>query len=518
MENGRSAGYSANVTELALENGKISQEAAGNWYGWNGTAWAAEANPLPTPTPSGSFPLSVSPNGRYFQMTSGNPFLPIADSPWALLSQNPGNQAVYFAARKAQGFNTVLISVLLGDYVNPDSGTGLNDWQGNAPFTTAGNFSTPNPAYFANVKAMVDLAATYGLWVCLYPMETGYWLYNSSGGALDGPMNSQGVAACQAYGAYIGNLLKSETNILWAEGNDYGPENGDNLVQAVRTGILSANPASALGTIEGTTGYWFGGSGTSWGAGEASDMPTWENEIQANWGYWYVPSYEPAKQYWLNGSNIPNHTIPIIPDVLGEGTYENEPTGGGYPISSPLIIRKSAWDWILYGGQGGYFYGNMKIWPFVNGWTGDLQSAGAIDIGYITSFFSAIPWQNLIPDFGHTKIIYGYGIEFSDSVGSSGLGEDPNGNTFVQTDTFVTDASTPSGVLVAYCPVSTTLIVALSGLAGPNELAQWYDPTNNTYTTIGTYAAGSGAANQAFTNKNNAAGDPDMILLLTPTK
>jgi hypothetical protein len=69
QQDGTAAGYSANVKELAYVDGTVWQEnAAGNWWSWNGTNWPGDgtsASPLPaTPTSpaSGSGTPSTTPD------------------------------------------------------------------------------------------------------------------------------------------------------------------------------------------------------------------------------------------------------------------------------------------------------------------------------------------------------------------------------------------------------------------------------------------------------------------------
>ena len=80
------------------------------------------------------------------------------------------------------------------------------------PFTTPGDLSTPNEAYFARVDRMIQLAAQYGLVVLLDPAETGGWL---------DMMVANGVDKDRAYGQYLGRRYAGFSNIIWMSGNDY---------------------------------------------------------------------------------------------------------------------------------------------------------------------------------------------------------------------------------------------------------------------------------------------------------
>jgi hypothetical protein len=85
----------------------------------------------------------------------------VGDSPQSLI----GNLSVadadyYFANRQVDGFNAVWINLLCNSYMFCNSdGTTVD---GIAPFTTTGDLSTPNEAYFSKADQEVRLAAKHG--------------------------------------------------------------------------------------------------------------------------------------------------------------------------------------------------------------------------------------------------------------------------------------------------------------------------------------------------------------------
>jgi hypothetical protein len=82
----------------------------------------------------------------------------------------------------------------------------------------------------------------------------------------------------------------------------------------------------------------------------------------------------------------------------------------------------------------------------------------------------------------------------------------------IDADTYATAAATPDGTLVmAYMPNLRTFTVDMSKLSG-QVTARWFDPTNDTFTGIGSFA---NSGTQDFTPPgNNNAGDGDWVLLL----
>ncbi len=85
-------------------------------------------------------------------------------------------------------------------------------YDGIAPFTTPGDLSTPNPAYFDRAADMIAIAAKHHQVVLLDPAETGSWL---------SVLEANGVDKARAYGKFLGNRFKDMPNIIWMSGNDF---------------------------------------------------------------------------------------------------------------------------------------------------------------------------------------------------------------------------------------------------------------------------------------------------------
>ena len=118
----------------------------------------------------------------------------------------------------------------------------------------------------------------------------------------------------------------------------------------------------------------------------------------------------------------------------------------------------------------------------------------------MTALFAPRPWYNLVPDQSHTVVTAGYGT-FSSS-GSLGSND------------YLTAARTPDGSLVmAYMPTIRTITVDMSKLSGA-ATAQWYDPTNGTYTAIAGSPFANTGAKQFTPPGSNNAGAGDWVLVL----
>ncbi|HUK32708.1 MAG TPA: DUF4038 domain-containing protein [Vicinamibacterales bacterium] len=427
--------------------------------------------------------MKVGPTGRYLVDQTGAPFLITGDSPQALIVNLSEAEAdSFFADRQAGGFNVMWINLLCATYTGGRADASTYD--GIIPFTTSGDLSTPNEAYFKRVDDMLNLAAAHGLTVLLDPAETGSFL---------SVLDANGVTKSRNYGRYLGNRYKNFDNIIWMSGNDFQSwsmnPGDDAVVEAVALGIKD-NDTRHIHTIE--LNYQVSGS---------LDDPNWAPIIALNASYTYFPTYAQV----LTDYNRAN----AIPTFLVEANYEFEHNAADE--GTPNILRRQAY-WALLSGAAGQMYGNGYTWPFRSGWQQNLDTPGSAEMGLVKFLFESRQWYNLIPDQDHTVVTAGYGT-YTDS---GALGDSD----------YLSAARTPDGSLVmAYMPTNQTpppmptvrtITVDMTKLGAP-AYASWYDPTNGAFTPI----AGSPLANTGtmqFTPVgNNSAGDEDWVLVLEAT-
>ena len=242
---------------------------------------------------------------------------------------------VFLAKRRGQGFNTIWVNLLCTTYTGcrADGAT----WDGIALFTTPGDFSTPNQAYFARADRMLRLAERYGFVVVLDPAETGGWLNT---------MVANGVEKLREYGRYLGPRYKTFPNIVWMHGNDFqlwGPTY-DPYVMAVALGMDDVG-AAQLQTVE--LNYFVSGS---------LDDAAWAPLIDINASYTYEPTYgQVLKDY--NRSNF-------LPTFMVEASYESEQVNPEVPAGTPQQLRRQEY-WSLLSGAMGHLYGNHYTWQFI---------------------------------------------------------------------------------------------------------------------------------------------------------
>ena len=334
------------------------------------------------------YPLKASANGRYLTDSDGVPFLLMGDSPQSMIANlAPRQMSGYMQNRQAMGFNSILVDALCTSYTG-GNGNGTA-YDGTPPFTNGTDpstydLSTPNPAYFAELDALVSLAATDHLAVLLDPIETGGWL---------GTLENNGPAKAYNYGVYLGNRYRGFANIVWHSGNDFqswsSSPSDNNLVHQVMLGIASADPVH-LQTIELNYNFSYSNQDTT-----LSDVLTLEA------CYTYYETYDCFVQAYAS--------TPVLPLFLTEANYEYENNTGQLPgPAGPYVLREQEY-WTLTSGGAGQLYGNHYTWLFPPEWQLFLISPGALEIQYINSLFGALPWQNLVPDTAHQVVTGGYG-------------------------------------------------------------------------------------------------------------
>jgi hypothetical protein len=414
---------------------------------------------------SATYPLKASANKRYLVDQNNVPFLILGDSPQSMIaSLTPSQADAWFSHRKTQGFNSAWINLLCVEYTGGRADGSTID--GIVPFTTAGDLSTPNEAYFQRVDTIVGLAAQYGFLVLLDPIETGGWLP---------VLRSNGTAKARAYGQYLGNRYKNFDNIIWMNGNDFqswSDANDDALVTAVAQGIQSVDTRHVQ-TVE--LDYYVSGS---------LNDANWAPIIGLNASYTYAPSYiQVLKDY--NRTNF-------IPTFLIEGNYEGQTYA---PAPTPVILRRQEY-WTNLSGATGQLYGNRSNTEYTG-----LDTKMVSQLGYMNSLFSARAWYNLVPDQNHTVVTAGYG-----TFGG--------GSLFNEDSDYVTAARVADGSLaLAYMPTARSITVDMSQLRG-SVTARWYDPASGSFVAI-TGSPFQNSGTRVFAPPaSNSDGDSDWVLVL----
>lgn len=471
ISGGASTSFGATLSGFVAGTNAIkfnAYDAAGN----RGSATININYVPPPPPPSGvAFPLRVEAGKRYLVDAAGKPFFVNGDTAWSLLVQLTREQAdQYLEDRRARGFTAILVSLLESTYANNPPKNAYGD----GPFTTEGDFGTPNERYFAHVDYVANKAAEKGLLLLMTPSYLGCcgdgWLQH---------MRNNGTTKLTRYGEYLGNRYRTVANILWVNGGDQAPTSASDraLVDAIANGIRGTDSA----------------------------------KLQT----FHTGRFSSALQYtsapWLTVNNIYTDASTVVTQAFGEygrstmpfflieAQYE-EGTGGG-----SQTMRAQAYQAVLSGAMG-HVYGNSPVWYFnaptwsnPSGitWQQALDSQGARSMKHLAALFAPRSWWTLAPDTNNTLLTGGI---------SSGA------------DRAVAARAADGSFAVAYTPNVRTLVVALGQLVGPRVNARWFDPTSGSYSAVpGSPFLASGS--QAFTPPgNNATGYGDWVLVLESTQ
>ena len=414
-------------------------------------------------TKRASFPSGVSANGRYLVDGQRRPFMMVGDSPQCLSANlSPEDMDFFFSDRASHGFNTAWVNLLCGSYTR--GAVDASTFDGIPPFSNFDDLSTPNPAYYARMDVMVQLAADHGITLLLDPVETG---------SFRNVLKANGVEKSKAYGLFVGERYGGAPNIIWMFGNDYQPDQWktyDPYLTALAEGIREAAPGD-LKTIE-----------LNYNVSTSFDDRTWTPFVDLASAYSYQPTYDAV----LRGYNA----TPIKPVFMVEANYEFENNTGG-PDTTDETLRRQEY-WTMLSGATGQLYGNGYTWGLHEGqWKQHFDTSAVNQLGLMATLFRSLPWQDLVPDQNHKILTDGFGTY--DSEGD------------VLANAYATAAATADGSLaVVYVPTPRTIRLDRSQLK-PGLAAEWFDPTNGERRP---------ASEPFMTPGKNSAGDEDWVLLV----
>jgi hypothetical protein len=398
------------------------------------------------------YPLRVGPDHRHLVDQSGKPFLVQGDAAWSLISGLTKEEAEkYLEARREQGFNSVIVNLIEHKFRGP-----VNRY-GEGPFTTPGDFSTPNEKYFAHADWVIRKAQEKGIQVFLAPIYLGY--IGTEEGWIE-ELEANGSEKARRWGQYVGQRYRSFDNILWIIGGDRNPDKARADVDAVAEGIKATDDRHLL-------------TAHCHPENSAIDQYREEGWIDLNDTY----TYDIVHQKLLADFN----RQPPLPFVLIESSYEGEHN------ASAVQVRRQAY-WAVLCGATGQFMGNRPMWLFDPGWEAALNSGGALDMQRLYSLFTSRPWSGLVPDQKHEVVV-------------DGLGE------FRGLDYLSAARTADGGTVMAYLPATRPFTVEMSKVSGKQARGWWFNPRNGESSSAGTFST---SGTRQFTPPR----DGDWVLVL----
>jgi hypothetical protein len=406
----------------------------------------------PAPAASNPYPLRVGPDHRHLVDQSGVPFLIQGDAPWSLIcGLTREEEEQYLENRRQKGFNSIVVNLIEHQFHGPV------DRYGEGPFTTPGDFSTPNEKYFEHADWVIRKAAEKGIQVLLAPIYLGY-IGTNEGWVKEALAN--GPAKSKAWGRYVGNRYRNFDNIVWIIGGDRNPDTAREDVDAVAEGIKEVD-----------TRHLF----TAHCHPENSAVDQYKNDgwLDVNSTYTYSIVHEKLL--------IDYNRTPTMPFFLIETIYEGEHN------ASEVQIRRQAY-WAVLCGATGQVMGNRPIWLFDPGWQAAMDGVGSQDMVRVHTLFTSRPWAELVPDQKHEVVV-------------DGLGE------FRGLDYLAAARTQDGGTVIAYLPTTRSFTVDLSKVAGSEAQTWWYNPRTGKSQSAGKFATNG---KKQFT----PPGEGDWVLVL----
>lgn len=447
------------------------------------------------------FPLSIDSAGRHFNDVKGNAFLPVIDAGWEATVQLSNAQIdQYLNDRRSRGFTCTILQLVTNWYSSQQPT--YQTPAGNNPFTTMNNsgspnfiataidFSAPVTAYWSgSADYYIQASKARGMCVFAFPAYVGF------------PSTPQGVytavmadttAHLQSYGAFLWQRYCQYGNIIWGAAGDNTLSQADltqywNIIQGMRGTTQCGNPLLVYAKGQRHTSGW--------------------TMLTNDGGLGLYPGFNVNNAYIKNETG--NYTqvtdtlaeyarTPTMPVFVDETDYEGDGT------ATANDERLAMWGPLFSGALGGVSFGNEQLWGFgcannliANGPAATLASSlnttGAQNTTVLANFISQWHWEKLAPSVGATFV--------TTSLGTGA--------------TTISPAVASDGSLaVIYFAGGGSATANLNVMTPSTFVAQWYDPTNSTYTT----ASGSPFTNtgtHTFTTPgNNSLGDPDWVLVL----
>lgn len=407
----------------------------------------------------------------------------------------------YVDSRAALGVNGMLVRVLskrldqMGNDGEGIRGIALRD--GTLPFTTPGDFSTPNEPYFAHYDGLIDICGQSGMLVQLAIVYLGVAGVQSDG--WQGQLVANSSSNRQGFGAYLANRWIDKSNVIIVIGGDNTPSGSaltgcQDLLQGYRSVDTSKLWTFHTGSDQKSSNL---------DASFAADPPD-------------LPLLVPPQ---LNGCYSWSRSVmdlllsqaydasPTRPAFQVEGLYEHNNGLGAYdPSDAERIIVRQGYAIARLLGVGGVV-GNERVWPggednppIVTGYntdalwqsaldnTSDGNDAGIRDCEKINTAFASHSWQSLIPN-----------------------GKLPSPMITAESDTYGAFNETSLGA--AYTSGGASFTVNLSLFSGI-VVVTWVDPTSGSVvpaTGSPFSPTGTHAFNASAEVGSNSIGDGDWL-------
>ncbi|KAH8886106.1 hypothetical protein GQ53DRAFT_828473 [Thozetella sp. PMI_491] len=480
-------------------------------------------------TPPPEYKITASPDGHFFQDSTGAPFFWQADTAWLLFHRlNRSEAEIYLSDRAAKGYNMILAVGF--------TQIGISSPNRNGDLTFINLDPTkPNEAYWSFVDDIVELAWSKGIRIAMVPCWGSYIHSSTDTG------NVINATTARPFGEFIGarypylaKTLVADTNPYWtnktavkadyAAGGvppvykytDWSPiyddlANGITEGERKTTGEQSWRPMISIHP----TNQWFEGGPVAvasaflgdrdWLTFDTSQSGHADFPPNAPIPWWSARrGWEPVEIMYATGETRPGKKRPAVDN---EAHYENRYNNGNsaYAWWNASDVRIGSWQ-AAFSGAAGVTYGADMVMQMANpqlfspdgsgpanSWAVDINLPGASQMQYIQkavldrgngSYFSRVPAQDIL-------------------VGSTGTN-----------DARITATRDSQGTwIMVYTPTGTAFSVDLKVLKVCKVQASWYDPLSGKYTVFNYTKPTNGGTVVKFTPPKDAS-HPDWLLVL----
>lgn len=406
--------------------------------------------------------LKVSDNRRFLVTEDNRPFFWLGDTAWELFHRLDRTETdLYFRDRAAKGF-TVIQAVGLAEL----DGLTVPNRYGHLPLLDkdpARPDVRPGPAndYWDFVDEVLELAASYGLYVGFLPTWGKYVTSSAFDGKVDGIFNTSNAFA---YGRFLGMRYRDRSNLIWILGGDKAPSTPE---------AAAIWRAMARGIAEGISGHedyskvlmTYHTSGPGHVSDYIHDEPWLDfTSVQSSHGN-LVESWRFIEKHWDRQpikpvidleSSYPGAFIPAawLPPHLRAGHLSTK-------AGTDDDARRAAY-WAVFAGAFGHTYGHNSIWqmyepprkPVLNArltWREALSAPSATQMSHLRRLIESRPMLERVPD--QSLLAKGAGT-------GAGHQRATRGHDYA----FV------------YSPDGASLSIRLGVLAGDKLRAAWFNP------------------------------------------
>ncbi len=465
--------------------------------------------------PATPFPLTVSANGRFLQTAAGNPYRLQSEFLWqAWFTLTLSEFITYLDDRRARGFNSFECWLINMNSAGAGTGNVIQNSRGDYPFTTTGDFSTPNAAYYDYVETYLDAAEARGFSPMMYPSYTGY-----AGADWWTVFASNSLANCQGWGTYVGNRFKGRKNLFLMMGGDYNQPNDGTRTKAVAfwDSVRAAGALQLVGSEWGDpdtlltdqAGYTYGPNPATAHGNLGSFYAQGPREAGATGN---GRTYDTADRAWRDTAGVPPFACET-PQT--DGTY--------YPLDMTRASTRKYTHWAVTAGSvAGSNCGQTNVANPANSAAlfAHYQDAYIVDQQLGNALYGSLKWWLMQPSgtsgsSPHTRS----GATGSTSYCGRVLIVSGGGSA----DTLITSCMASDGSqLLAYIPpdlplttTQKTFSVDCRSLSAGIKVSLWWNPTTGAFTNASPSTVDNSLSAQSFTTPgDNGTGSNDWMLVL----